>query len=89
MNNKRVRVTAGILGAFLMFTAADLTTYAVEIDGILPAAGLGLSLEEGVSVKEVAEEKGLDVYGAEITIVEPVKPSVQPCAGCACRSDSL
>lgn len=75
MNNKRVRVTAGILGAFLMFTAADFTTYAVEIDGILPAAGLGLSLEEGVSVKEVAEEKGLDVYGSEITIVEPVKPS--------------
>ena len=75
MHNKKVRVTAGILSALLLISSADISAYAVEMDEILPAAGIGLSLDEGVYVKAVAEERGLDIYGSGITIVEPIEPS--------------
>lgn len=70
-----VRLATGALSAILLLSGMELSVYGAEIDSILPAAGLSLSLEEGVYVKKVAEEKGLDFYGTELHIVEPVETS--------------
>ena len=70
MNFKKTRFAAGLLSIALLVTALDMTVYAVEIDKVLPVAGLDLSLNEGVSMKSVAEEKGLD---SETVIVEPAE----------------
>ena len=68
----KTRIAAGILSVVLLATGADMTAYAVEIDKVLPVAGFDLSLNEGVSMKTVAEEKGLDTE-TECIIVEPAE----------------
>ena len=75
MLKRRVRLATGALSALLMLSGTELSVYATELDSILPAAGLSLSLDEGVYVKKVAEDKGMDVQGTELQIVEPVKTS--------------
>ena len=74
MNFMKLRFAAGILSVALLTTAMDMTVYAVDIDQLLPVAGLDLSLSEGVSMKTVAEEKGLDTK-TEYYIVEPIEPA--------------
>ena len=75
MSKQRVKLVAGTLGFLLAIGGMELPLYAAELDSMLPAAGLSLSLEEGIYVKKVAEEKGLDVYGVGLEIVEPIEPS--------------
>ena len=74
MNFNKVRFAAGVLSVALLTTAMDMTVLAVDMDEILPVAGLDLSLNEGVSMKTVAEEKGLDTK-TEYYIVEPIEPA--------------
>ena len=74
MNLKNVRLAAGILSIAMLVSAVDMTVFAVEIDKVLPVAGLDLTLNEGVSVRTVAEEKGLDTEN-EVYIVEPIEPA--------------
>lgn len=73
MFNKKSLV-AGFLSVALLTGHADMTVFAIDMDQVLPVAGLDLSLNEGVSMKAVAEEKGLDTT-SEVKIVEPVKPA--------------
>ena len=70
MKFNKIRFAAGILSIALLVTGADMTVFAVDMDQILPVAGVDLSLNEGVSMKTVAEEKGLDTE-TEYYIVEP------------------
>ena len=70
MNFNKTRFAAGLLSIAMLTSALDMTVYAVEIDKLLPVAGLDLSLNEGVSMKSVAEEQGLDT---ETVIVEPAE----------------
>jgi len=70
MISNKVRVAAGVLSIALLVTGMDMTVFAVEMDKVLPVAGLDLSLNEGVSMKSVAEEQGLDT---ETVIVEPAE----------------
>ena len=74
MNFNKVRFAVGVLSVALLTTAMDMTVLAVDMDEILPVAGLDLSLNEGVSMKTVAEEKGLDTK-TEYYIVEPIEPA--------------
>lgn len=74
MNFNKVRFAAGVLSVALLTTAMDMKVLAVDMDEILPVAGLDLSLNEGVSMKTVAEEKGLDTK-TEYYIVEPIEPA--------------
>ena len=66
----KTKIVASILSLLILITALDITALAVEIDKILPVAGLDLSLNEGISMKAVVEEKGLDGEN-ELYIVEP------------------
>ena len=66
----KTRIAAGLLSIVFVLTAFDMTVFAVEMDKILPVAGLDLTLNEGVSMKEVVEERGLDTEN-EYYIVEP------------------
>lgn len=66
------KLAAGFLSAAILVTGMDITAYAVELDKVLPVAGFDLSLNEGVSMKTVAEEKGLDTE-TECYIVEPAE----------------
>ena len=66
----RTGIAAGVLGIALLATTFDMTVFAVEMDKILPVAGFDLTLNEGVSMKEVVEERGLDTE-YEYYIVEP------------------
>lgn len=70
MNFNKVRFAAGLLSAALLVTGMDMTVFAVELNKILPVAGLDLTLNEGVSMKKVAQEKGVDT-----DIVEPIEPT--------------
>lgn len=70
MKFNKTRFAAGLLSIAMLTSALDMTVYAVEIDKLLPVAGLDLSLNEGVSMKSVAEEQGLDT---ETVIVEPAE----------------
>ena len=74
MNYNKIRFAAGVLSVALLTSAMDMTVLAVDMDEILPVAGLDLSLNEGVSMKTVAEEKGLDTK-TEYYIVEPIEPA--------------
>ena len=74
MKFNKIRFAAGILSVALLVTGVDMTVFAMELDKILPVAGLDLTLNEGVSMKKVAEEKGLDTKN-ECYIVEPVEPT--------------
>ena len=68
----KLGLAAGVLSVVLLAAGMDVTAYAVEIDKILPVAGFDLSLNEGVSMKTVAEEKGLNAEKGR-TIVEPAE----------------
>lgn len=74
MSFNRIRFAAGVLSVVLLTTAMDMTVFAVDMDQVLPVAGLDLSLNEGISMKTVAEEKGLDTK-TEYYIVEPIEPA--------------
>ncbi|MBQ9990377.1 MAG: SH3 domain-containing protein [Lachnospiraceae bacterium] len=66
-SKNKVKVAAGALAAALLFTGNSISTYAINLNSNLPAAGIGLSLDEGVSVKTVAHYNDSDVK-----IVEPI-----------------
>lgn len=66
-SNYKVRFAAGAVAAALVFTGNGISAYAVSLSSSLPAAGIGLSLDEGVSVKTVAHYNRYDVE-----IVEPI-----------------
>ena len=70
MKLNRVRFAAGVLSVALLVTGVDMTVFAVELNKILPVAGLDLSLNEGVSMKKVAAEIGVDTDS-----VEPIEPT--------------
>ena len=74
MKFNKIKFAAGLLSIALLASVMDLTVLAVDMDEILPVAGLDLSLNEGVSMKAVAEEKGLDTE-TEYYIVEPIEPA--------------
>ena len=74
MNFNKVRFAAGLLSVALLVTGMDMTVFAVELNKILPVAGLDLTLNEGVSMKKVAEERGLDTK-TDCYIVEPIEPT--------------
>ena len=68
----KTKVVASILSLVLLTTAVDMSVFAMELDNILPVAGLDLTLNEGISMKAVVEEKGLDSEN-EFYIVEPAE----------------
>lgn len=68
----KTRVAASILSIALLLTTFDMTVFAVEIDKLLPVAGLDLTLNEGVSMKVVVEEKGMELKD-KFYIVEPAE----------------
>ena len=70
MKINKVRFAAGVLSVALLVTGIDMTVFAVELNKILPVAGLDLTLNEGVSMKKVVEEKGIDTE-----VVEPIEPT--------------
>lgn len=74
MNFKKIRVIAVIFSIALLVTTMDMSVLAVDLKMLLPAAGLDLTLNEGISMKKVAEEKGLDTEN-EYYIVEPIEPT--------------
>lgn len=74
MNLKKLRLGAGLLSAALLVVSMDMTVFAADLNKLLPVAGLDLTLNEGVSMKKVAEEKGLDTQ-KEYYIVEPIEPT--------------
>ncbi len=67
MSSKRVRAAAGVLTAALILSGSGLSVQAVNLSSSLPAAGIGLSLEEGVSLRTVAHQ-----VDPTIQIVEPI-----------------
>ena len=68
----KTRVAASLLCVALLVTTFDMTVFAVEIDKFLPVAGLDLTLNEGVSMKVVVEEKGMELKD-KFYIVEPAE----------------
>ena len=68
----KTRVAASILSIALLVTTFDMTVFAVEIDKFLPVAGLDLTLNEGVSMRVVVEEKGMELRD-KFYIVEPAE----------------
>lgn len=67
----KTRFAAGVLAAAMILNASPISAYAVEVNSLLPAAGVGLSLEEGVSVKSVAEETRPE----EVSNLEFIEPA--------------
>ena len=70
MSFNKIRFAAGLLSVALLVTGMDMTVFAVELNKILPVAGLDLTLNEGVSMKKVVQEKGVDT-----DVVEPIEPT--------------
>ena len=66
----KTKIAASLLCVALLVTTFDMTAFAVEIDKFLPVAGLDLTLNEGVSMKVVVEEKGMELK-EKFYIVEP------------------
>ena len=64
-------ILAGVLSIALMTGSMDMKVMALEMEQLLPVAGLDLSLNEGISLKKVVEEKGIELT-TDITLVEPV-----------------
>ena len=56
MTRKGIKVTACVLSTAVLLSSNSLFANAVGISAGLPAAGLGLTLEEGSSLKSVKEE---------------------------------
>ena len=70
MLNKK-SIIAGCLSVALLAGNADMPVLAFDMNQVLPVAGLDLSLNEGVSMKKVVEEKGSE-FVTDITLVEPI-----------------
>ena len=68
----KTKIAASLLCVALLATTFDMTVFAVEIDKFLPVAGLDLTLNEGVSMKLVVEEKGTELLD-KFYIVEPAE----------------
>ena len=67
MLSNRVRIAAGALTMTLLFTGNGISAQAVNLSSSLPVAGIGLSLDEGVSLKTVAHYND-----SQVEIVEPI-----------------
>lgn len=67
MSYYKARFAAGVLAASIIFTGNGINAYAANLSSSLPAAGIGLSLDEGVSLKTVAHYNK-----SEVEIVEPI-----------------
>ena len=67
MSYNKVRFAAGVLTVTLAFAGTGISAKAVSLSSSLPVAGIGLSLEEGVSLKTVEHHGD---YSREI--VEPI-----------------
>ncbi len=63
----KVKLAAGFLIVTLTFSGTGISAQAVGLSSRLPVAGIGLSLEEGVSLKTVAHHNA-----SSIEIVEPI-----------------
>lgn len=72
MSFNKTKLAAGVLSVALLTTGADISAFAAEMDSVLPVAGLDLCLNEGVSLKDVAEETGTE---NNYDIVEPIEPT--------------
>lgn len=72
MSFRKTTLMAGALGIALFTAGADITVYGAEINQALPVAGLDLCLNEGISLKTVAEENGTE---NDYDIVEPIEPT--------------
>lgn len=53
MIRRGIKVTACVLAATITISGNAITVHATSMDSVLPAAGLGLTLEEGDSLKNV------------------------------------
>lgn len=71
MIKKEIKVAACVLSAIVLLSGNNITAHAASIAGTLPAAGLGLTLDEGSSLKQVK---------AEVKHVTPEKEIVEPVA---------
>lgn len=69
MVKKGVRFAAATLSAIVLLTGNNISAHATSITATLPAAGLGLTLDEGSSLKKVKSE--IRNVTAEKEIVEP------------------
>lgn len=72
MSFNKTKLAAGVLSVALLTTGANISAFAAEMDSVLPVAGLDLCLNEGVSLKDVAEETGTE---NNYDIVEPIEPT--------------
>lgn len=68
----KTRIAASLLSVAMLVTGIDMTVFAVEIDKVLPVAGLDLTLSEGVSMKTVVEENAPEKVD-EFEFVEPAE----------------
>ena len=68
----KTRIAASLLSVAMLVTGIDMTVFAVEIDKVLPVAGLDLTLSEGVSMKTVVEESAPEKVD-EFEFVEPAE----------------
>lgn len=65
--NKKMRFVTGSMMAAVLFAGNGISAHALNLSSTLPAAGIALSLDEGVSLKTVAHHnKG------NVNIVEPI-----------------
>lgn len=67
MLSNRARFAVGALTMTLLFTGNSISAQALNLSSSLPAAGIGLSLDEGVSLKTVAHYND-----SQVEIVEPI-----------------
>lgn len=67
MLSNRARFAVGALTMTLLFTGNGISAQALNLSSSLPAAGIGLSLDEGVSLKTVAHYND-----SQVEIVEPI-----------------
>ena len=56
MIRRGIKVTACVLAATIIISGNAITVHATSMESVLPAAGLGLTLEEGDSLKNVDRE---------------------------------
>ncbi len=61
MNYRLIKITACMLCAAVMITGSSITAEAASVSNTLPAAGVGLAIEEGNSVANVKKEMGESV----------------------------
>ena len=59
--NKYVQIITLSAIGILLFVNIDMDTQAIDLSGIMPAAGVSLVLEEGVALDEVAPGRGVSI----------------------------